>query len=671
MDFYDEFELPPLSIRSRSTQRQTRHPTEQKPYLVRREEPRLAAARPKAGAQRAQRAETRAALRDEEVPATPSTNAGEDDDRQSQIEAPSRRRGAAPTHEELPRLSPVDSDDFEYFDVGILQQTQPAQAAPTSTTQRGRVPPSVDDKVSEASPPSSHASSDKENVPPPTAAARARAGQRPTARTRAGVLGALEEDQPTHSTPISTKRKAETESYLDGEFLNKATRQEDSPGVARRAQPLPQATQQLLDYQDRGVNKVMAWKAAGHDEAPMAPHDSPHSARGGDSIASWPTEDEPGAAADEPGLQYDVEDDNDDMMDEFGFFTADHQLRARGTHAYADSSIGGSEPAEDDDSHVVVELPINTTSDDRRLAEQAFRDMSSPVGRRHVASSPTAEPSSIILMPEPQANKPEEEAPTSKRVTRGSKQRKVDEAAAAAIEAADLERYSPSPEPSPRKRSTRAAKGKTSTSGIPLKRNEKKEQAILDKLAADPSSSPANSSAPSSPQANRTTKRGTPATKKLRMDDLIGLLPPRKRSATSTSTKAKASGSTKKKTTAAASMTTRRGKAGRSARASSSKAAGRGKGKKAKDESEEDDDDDDDDKVDDGDDYSFEQLTSVRPKRKARKRRARDEPDSSDEDDWRAAITSSQVHSDDSERTRRLKEFRAAEKYQMEYEDVL
>ncbi|CDU22333.1 uncharacterized protein SPSC_00963 [Sporisorium scitamineum] len=612
----------------------------------------------------------------------------EEDPLSAQIEAADRRaRRALPSHDELTRLSPgLDSDDLEYFDVSTLQQpTQSAQVAP-KTAKRNQAPVSEDkDSDGNVSPSQgSHGSSDKENVPPPAALSRTRVSNRTTTRTRAGVLGAIEEDQPTHSTPIASKRQAAKGqaskfTYLDDVFLDMSNHssQAASPGVARRTEPLLESTQELLDYRERGVSKVMAWKAAGHDETRKARHDSPSPERDDSSAASWPSRDDSGVAAD------DHERDTDgDELDEFGFFTAEHKMRARREQTRAEFSEG-PEPLEDDDSNVFPDIPtdplVNTTSDDRRLAEQAFGLMSSPAIHRRLASSPVAEPSSVVsigdqkreaaqrseaIEDEDAQTKVKVEAEVSKRVTRGSTKRKSDAAAAGSREAAEDD-SAPSDlslELSPLKVNTRAAKARKSTSGIPLKKNAKKEKAVLEKLAADSLSSPASSDASYSPRADRTTKKkaDSPAAKKLRMDDILGLLPPRKRN--TSNAKSKASQSKKKTTTS-----TRKGKAASEERASSSKAGTQSKAKRAKARTA---------RYDEDSDESFgEQITKRKLKRstvsKAKKGKARAEPDSSEEDRWLQDVTSSQIHSDDSERTRRLKEFRSMEKYQMEVEDVL
>ena len=79
----------------------------------------------------------------------------------------------------------------------------------------------------------------------------------------------------------------------------------------------------------------------------------------------------------------------------------------------------------------------------------------------------------------------------------------------------------------------------------------------------------------------------------------------------------------------------------------------------------------------DEDESPYEELPTKRPRRskkplaKSSKGKVQVKPKSNVREDWRSAVTSSQIHSDDSERTKRLKEFRAAEKYQLAVEDVL
>ncbi|TKY88758.1 hypothetical protein EX895_002389 [Sporisorium graminicola] len=601
----------------------------------------------------------------------------------SQIEAASRLASkAGPSHDKLTRLSAdLDSDDLEYFEVSALEQpTQIAKVA-TKTAKRDQAPRSEDKDSDENLSPSqgSFGSSDKENVPPPTALSRTAAHNRTAAYTRTGVLGSIERSQPTHSTPLTSKAQAVKGQklrprYLDDVFLQaySSSSQADSPGVARRAEVLPASSKLLLEYQEQGVSKVMAWKAAGHDEARKARGNSSDSGIDAGSVASWPSRGDPGIAADGHERDFDGDD-----MDEFGFLTAEHKVRARRARERVES-LQSSKPAGGDDSDALEDLPsepppVNTASDDHRLAEQAFGLMSSPAVQRRTASSPTLEPGSVMLIGDHELDDVQRSEPSvdgddqeevrvedevSKRVTRGSMKRKSDAAAAAVAEAADEEISAPSSlslELSPRKSSQKANKARKSVAGIPLRKTEKKEQAVLEMLAAQPSSSPANSDASYSPRVERSAKRsaGSPATKKYHMDEILDLLPLRKRN--TSSFKAKASQS-KKKTTS----TSRKGRATSVARASNSRSTGnKGKGRAVQG-----DDDDDDESVDGN-------ATRSKPKRpaapKAKRGKARAEPDSTEDE----AVSSSQIHSDDSSRTRRLKEFRAIQKYHLEVEEVL
>lgn len=649
-----------------------------------------------------------------------SSGARADDSFSSQIEAAGRRtRKQIPSHDELTRLSPVlDSDDLEYLDVSNLPQARSAHIAPNSAQRRSRDSGS-EDKSSDAEAAASRGSSDKENVPPPALRASTRAGNRHLTRACADVLGEVRGRQPTHSTPISSKRptasrKASNTTYLDNEFLDDSDHlsHADSPGVARRAQVLTQSAQQLQEYQDRGVTKVMAWKAAGHDEA-FKTQQNPSVAGSDDrSAASWRAAEDAettgypsGSLSSEhedpdrrarPGNDDAADSDieaRDDNMDEFGFFIAERKLQTRRVRPRADDEddFFGPHLAEADDSNVYVDLstepPVNTTSDDRRLAEQAFGRMSSPAPHRSSGSSSTAEPSSVVLVGAQHAEQAQQaeasldtedrgkvkvEAAVPKgRVTRTSTRTSTKRKSDAASDSIEELPLSTSPIPT-RKNVARAKRASMLASGIPLKRSEKKELAMLERLAAE-TSSPADSSPPSSPGPTSGTKKAgssSPA-KRLRMDDLISELPRSKSRALKG--KANASGSSKKKPTTTT-TTARKGKAGSRGQGSTAKATA----------SEQQQDDDDDDGEADDDDFE-EVVAKKRPRQstvtaaKAGKARAKGKkkastkpkPEDSDEENWRDLVTSSQIHSDDSERTKRLKEFQAAEKYNLEVERVL
>ena len=595
----------------------------------------------------------------------------------AQIEAAERRSTEAePSHEQLSRLSPgLDSDDLEYFDVSILQQVQDESAA--AQERKHNQSSSAKDGDSDAEGRASRGSSDKENVPPPAARPDTNVGNRQSARSRAGVL----REQPTHSTPISQKRKAYREELpTAGQILNdifdtqsNRSSQLDSPGAARRAQPLTASAQQLRDYQDQGVDKVKAWKAAGHDAAHRSRKDSPTAGSdAGSEAGSWPAEDRSTDGGADVKPDFGVFDE--EGMDEFGFLLAERDLKNRSTRALAESFEYEAEDL-DNASDVFVDLPTDpfSTSDDRRLAEHAFGRMSSPashqqgfsvidsgsdvpLGHHRLQPAPKGQPVSAsedesALTASTPPNKPEPQEPeadtSARRVTRSATKRKSD-AKIIVVESDDSVTFSHAVP------TRQTAKSKRSMTGIPLKRNETKEQKMLEMLAAQGTSSPAHSSAPSSPQAVRTRKSTaeSPAAKKARMDDLLSCLPRRKPS--TTATKARASGSRAKTATRAS---PRKGKA---APIPKVRPSAKGRGKKAKPAVSK-----------DSDDESEEEPThSTRSKATKGLRRAV-EPQNNGEDDWRTGVNSSQIHSDDSERTKRLKEFRAAEKYRMEVEVVL
>ncbi|SPO29705.1 uncharacterized protein UTRI_05527 [Ustilago trichophora] len=616
----------------------------------------------------------------------PTISSSSTDSLSAQIEAAehrSKNKMAAPSHAELIRISPdIDSDDLEYFEASTLQQTQAQPAASNKAKRHLSSTSGVADSDAEAT--ASQGSSDKENVPPLTARPGATADNRQSARTRAGVL----REQPTHSTPISQKRKAiQDELPSARQILNdmfdldsERSSQLESPGAARRAEPLTASAQELLDYQDRGVSKVEAWKAAGHHAAHRKLEGSPTAKSDDGSIAgSWPTEDQStGTGADAKPR---MDDFDEEGLDEFGFILAERKIQDRNKHALLES-FEYEEGDLENTSDMFVDIPTETfnASDDLRLAEHAFGRMSSPA-IRHEASSVTAEDAAVgrpgdhevhtarnehtqsgaeseveaELSTHSIKQKPEEEAAdtSAQRVTRSRTKRKSD---VITIEESDDPLTSVTTSPlSSRKSSRQASKSKRTVSGIPLKRNETKEQKVLQVLAAESSSSTANSSAPSTPRATRTRKKAvdSPAAKKLAQDKLLSFLPPRKRV-----THTKASGSNGKKT---ASITSRKGKAASTSRAKPT--TSRGRSKKDKSPSPEVEVIEDDDKDEDESDES--------PKRRTRAKKGKGKTRAANDEDWRIGVNSSPIHSDDSERTKRLKEMRAAEDYSMEYELVL
>ncbi|KAJ9474623.1 hypothetical protein PHBOTO_005068 [Pseudozyma hubeiensis] len=643
--------------------------------------------------------------RREDPVTTSSSLADTDGASPSQINAADRGiREADPSHDELTRLSAgLDSDDLGYFDVSTLTQNRTGRVV-SKTAQRGNRDSESDDKISDVDAIRSNGSSDKENVPPPAALATARALNRPPTRSIANVLG--DRDQPTHSTPVSSrheaaKRKVSRKTFLDDIFLDESNHSSraDSPGVARRAEVLTESAQQLQEYQDRGVNKVMAWKAAGHDEAFKTQQNPFTPGSDADSTTSWPADVERGRdAAEYKGTPSETDEEsdfqrldvNDDDMDEFGFLLAERKVRDRRARPQADEPDYDdfeARLAEDDDSNVFVDLstepPVNTTSDDRRLAESAFGRMSSPSPHTRDETSSTAQPSSVVVMGIREAGKAEDteaysdeeddiqnkvESNVSKgRATRASTRTGTKRKVNAAAQIIGGLSASSSP-PRKRKANARTAKASRLTSSIPLKRTEKEEIKMLERLAAESSSSPADSSAPSSPRHDRSDKdkvRSSPA-KKLRMDELVNELP-RSRSKQSNS-KANKTGPSKKSTAGA--QTSRKGDGKGAARTPATRTSSRGKGKKVIVSASEDENEDEDESP-------YEELPTKRPRRstkaqaKGSKGKLQVKPKSSVREDWRSAVTSSQIHSDDSERTKRLKEFRAAEKYQLAVEDVL
>lgn len=603
----------------------------------------------------------------------------------AQIEAAehhSKNKMAAPSHAELIRISPdIDSDDLEYFDVSTLQQTQ-AQPAASSKAKRHQSSTSrVGDSDAEAT--VSQGSSDKENVPPLTVRPGATADNRQSARTRAGVL----REQPTHSTPISQKRKAiQGELPSAGQILNgmfdfdsERSSQLESPGAARREEPLTASAQELLDYQDRGVSKVEAWKAAGHHAAHRKLEDLLTAKSGDGSIAgSWPAEEQ--STGTDADAKPRMDDFDEEGFDEFGFILAERKIQDRNKHALLESFEEGDLENTND---AIVDIPTEpfNTNDDRRLAEHAFGRMSSPA-IRHEGSSVAAEGVSVVRLGDHELHtarkaqtqsdaeseveaelsthsikqkREKEDADTSaQRVTRSRTKRKSD--VITIVEESDDPLSTVTTSALSSRKSTRqASKSKRSVSGIPLKRNETKEQKVLKVLAAESSSSPANSSASSSPRATRTRKKAadSPAAKKLAQDKLLSFLPSRKRIANT-----KASGSNGKKT---ASTTSRKGKAASTSKAKPTATKGRSKKDKSPSPKVEVIEDDNEDESDE----TPKRRTRASAKKGEGKNRA------ANDEGWRNGVNSSPIHSGDSERTKRLKEMRAAEDYSMEYELVL
>lgn len=614
-----------------------------------------------------------------EIPSLPSSLA--EDQLSAQIEAAGRRsKKAAPSHSELTRISPdLSEDDLEYFDVSILQQTKTEQTA----TQRGdrNQGSSPKDEATDAEATASHGSSDKENVPPPHAHPSTSLGIRQSTRPR---NKALVDRQPTHSTPISQKRQPlRKQRPSAGQILNDMfghgsdrSSQPGSPGAARRATPLTDSAKQLLDYQDQGVHKVKLWKEAGHDAGHSLMTDV------GSVTGSWPAEDESGNGEN----SFDAFDN--EGMDEFGFLLAEHNIRKRNAQALADASESNGSEVEVA-SDVLIDIPTDpfSTSDDRRLAEHAFGRMSSPAPRQQESASTGSgsiinlghhkleEPSKMasddqteteseddpVVVLEPRIKKEKlvaDQDTSGRHVTRSSTKRKGD--AAPIVEDSD-DSLDLTPPIASRKPTRQAAKSKRAASGIPLKRGGTKEQKMLERLAAEASSSPINSSAPSSPQATRTTT--APRAKKLRMDEALTYLPARKRRTTAPESSGKKSPSTKPRNAKG------KGKTIASSTSPKTRSAVKGRRQKAHLSNVDVDDDEESDEA---------------PKKKKRntvkkgggKGRGKGtsrviDSEGSDQEDWRDKINSSEIHSDDSERTKKLKAYRAAEKYQFHVETVL
>ncbi|SNX84026.1 uncharacterized protein MEPE_02734 [Melanopsichium pennsylvanicum] len=618
-----------------------------------------------------------------ELPSIPSSL---EDPFSAQIEAAGKRaKDATLSHDELTRLSPaINSDDLEYFDISALQQTQ----AKTPTTEKEKHGQRTRLKNEEGegagSTASQHECSDKENVPPPAAHPRIGVGRtHRTTRSGAGVLRSIE--QPTHSTPISQKRKP----ILDDIFLldSETSSPVESPGAARRAEPMTASEQQLLNYQNQGVDKVKAWTAARKQLA--------ESGVDGHSTGSWPDEVMSSGSEGFADANLKMEDLEED---EFGFLRAEAKLRDRNTQAIA-ARLDYDGKDLDEAGEVFVDIPTDpfNTSDDRRLAEHAFGHMSSPPPHDG-DSSARPEPSAVILLgnhklqavprdevphsedgvgsaentiPIKEERKTPEAADTSaQRVTRSCTKRER-EAAPAADDSDDSPMSTPPPPRSRRKTTRNAATERKSVSGLPLKRNEMQEQKALERLAAEMMSSPANLSHPTSPRATRTSKRAasSPTATKLAMDDILGFLPSRNKhnvkAKASASKGEKASSSTAGKSRAKApSSTTSKVRAAKRVSGAASRVRSVVKGaskKKAVAVS------------DDEEDESVGEVSKkrTRPSHRKDKGKTRAESVDSDQEDWRNEVNSSEIHSDDSERTRRLKEFKAAERYRFNEELVI
>ncbi|GAC74442.1 hypothetical protein PANT_11c00067 [Moesziomyces antarcticus T-34] len=499
-----------------------------------------------------------------EVPSTShlrEVSAG--DSLSAQIEAAAHRTAKpAPTHAELSRVSPaLDSDDLDYFDANKLPMPHEQHEAqdPNSSSKGGG---------SDAESATVHGSSDKENLPPP--AARASASS-------------------------------------DGS-------QPDSPGVARRA-PLTESAQQLLDYQDRGVSKVMAWRAAGHDPAARLAQRTP-SSPGCSNADSWPTE---------------PEDDVDrakhvasDESDEFGFFIAEREIRKR-----AQAPVGPEEQdAQSAQSGSVQWVPGDVptdpfnASDDRRLAEHAFAGMSSPPLAPARYETPGSQPASVghpdsdgehdsTGQPAEEDSETSPSPPPVRRSTRVKQERQpVDESD---VEAPPAKRRVATV--TTRRRSERHEARRQSAESSVGRTSKPATKRVARNKQASPSSSSSDAEVVREPHKRKATKKA--ARKKrasededdeeeesrlaanLRMDDYVKLLPPRRR-ATKSTPKARA--------------------------------------------------------------------TAAKRKTKAK---AKAKTTAKSNDDERDEVGSSPIHTDDSERTKAVKQLRAVEDYSLEVELVL
>lgn len=544
-----------------------------------------------------------------EVPSTShlcEVSAG--DSLSAQIEAAAHRTAKpAPTHAELSRVSPaLDSDDLDYFDANKLPMPHEQHEAqdPNSSSKGGG---------SDAESATVHGSSDKENLPPP--ATRASASVRPPPRERAGVLQPLEGGQPVHSTPIvrGRSRGAGAGALLDDLFLVESDgSQPDSPGVARRA-PLTESAQQLLDYQDRGVSKVMAWKAAGHDPAARLAQRTP-SSPGGSNADSWPTE---------------PEDDVDrakhvasDESDEFGFFIAEREVRKRAQAPVEPEEQDAQSAQSGSVQWVPGDVPTDpfNASDDRRLAEHAFAGMSSPPLAPARYETPGSQPASVghpdsdgehdsTGQPAEEDSETSPSPPPVRRSTRVKQERQpVDdsdvEAPPAKRRVATVTTRRRSERHEARRQSAESSVGRTSKPAT--KRVARNKQ-------ASPSSSSSDVEVAGEPHKRKATKKAarkksasededeeeSPLAANLRMDDYVKLLPPRRR-ATKSTPKARA--------------------------------------------------------------------TAAKRKTKAK---AKAKTTAKSNDDERDEVGSSPIHTDDSERTKAVKQLRAVEDYSLEVELVL
>lgn len=667
---------------------------------------------------RTQQAQLRSPLeqaKDVQVPSYGSLLAHAEDPMSSQIEAAGRRNlKPAPSHAELTRISPgLSSDDLEYFDISTLPQMQSAHVVRT-TAQRGNTGSQSEDKRSNDGSAPSHGSSDKENLPPPAARASTRADSRHLARSRTDVLGGIGGDQPLHSTPISFRHQARDRqpvrsTYLDHVFLVESIHpsRSDSPGVARRAEPLTASAQHLEEYKHRGVTKVMAWKAAGHAEAFKTQQDASVSGKDERSAGFWPPSDAPGHVAmydaageissltdllpdshenrgHRTGGASDSGNDEEDH-DEFGFLTAERKIRDRRARTLGDDADRfATRRFQGDGSDVLVDVPTdppgNLTSDDRRLAETAFGHMSSPVHqsceelsaisrrdsvvltRRHEAEE--EQQCEVVCDEEEQAQVKVEAGASNGRLTRASTRASAKrESATAAVNSQELSTMS-----SPihtHKRLARGARASKTVRDMRLKRSEKKDLAMLERLEAESWSSQVSSltCSSSSPQPTGTTgkKASSSPAKRLRMDELVGELPRGRIKASNGKAKATRSSNKSKASTA----TTSKGRAG-SARSKIATTGSRGRGKPAREQTRDEDQEDNEDNV-----SSDGETVGKRSKRGNAATSNKRTRKSTDQQAWRDAISSSQVHSDDSQHTRRLKEFRAAEKFHLEVELVL
>ncbi|PWY99984.1 hypothetical protein BCV70DRAFT_217026 [Testicularia cyperi] len=453
---------------------------------------------------------------------------------------------------------------------------------------------------------SSHSSADdKENVPPTGAVLDSQLGtlHRGAAGRRSPSSSALQLQRgfghrhdltssdpiPLHSTPLVSHRKSSGRPKMRSGTPSRAALQElqvqpsldelfpvsshsdslDSPGVGRRSSAVPASDSKLQEYQDLGVLKVRAWKAAGNggqDIEPLSPLGSTESHDVADLSASVPRHVEaeggvtafvevPASGDHSEELAYSAPRDDDD--DEFGFLMAERKVKRQRNRAssllsnMATPPVSATRPAgcvdDLDDDLYIDDLPEPIhTSEDVRLAEFAFHMSSSPplaAPPGEVVPPASQKATKLVTPPSPspvdtESERPNAEEESTGRVTRSrSRTQRLGDATAVTpkdLKDAGDETSMPSLSglltSSPTSKRTRSRAASTSKkdqkaskiAGVPLKKKEQEERKVLELLAMSSSSPAPSTSSPSpgfSPQKSR---------KKLRMDDALALLPSRK-----------------------------------------------------------------------------------------------------------------------------------------------